>query len=139
MKLIKFNICLILMLLNAFTIWCQTVNQSLPSTGEIIESDSIVCVPIQYIRTASEYIIERNYLTEIVIQQDSVVKYYKDYTKEQSIIIQDMQNRIVEGNKITEKLNKEYKKERAKTITLGVTTGGLAVAVITTILINCLK
>lgn len=118
---------------------CQEVNQSRPFTGELIESDSIICIPIQYIRTASEYIVERNYLTEIVVQQDSVVNYYKDYSKEQSIIIQDMQNRIIEGNKITEKLNKEYKKERAKTITLGVTTGVLAIATITSVLINCLK
>lgn len=128
-----------MMLLNSFMSWCQSNTTSIISTGENINSDTIINIPITYIRKANILMIERNYLLDITEQQDSIISLHKLYISEQDSIINDFQQRIIKNNKINEDINKAYEKERKKTIIFGTTTGVLAAIVATTILINSLK
>ena len=128
-----------MMLLNSFMSWCQSDTISITSTGENINSDTIVNIPITYIRKANILMIERNYLLDITEEQDSIISLHKLYISEQDSVINDFKQKIIKNNKINEDINKAYEKERKKTIIFGTTTGVLAAIVVTTILINSLK
>lgn len=128
-----------MMLLNSFMSWCQSDTTSIISTGEFINSDTIVTIPINHIRKANVLMIERNYLLDITEEQDSIICLHKLYIYEQDSIIKLFKDRVKESNKINENINKAYERERRKTIIFGTTTGVLAAIVITTILINGLK
>ena len=77
-----------MMLLNSFMSWCQSDTTSIISTGEFINSDTIVNIPINYIRKANTLMIERNYLLDITEEQDSIICLHKLYIYEQDSIIQ---------------------------------------------------
>lgn len=128
-----------MMLLNSFMSWCQSDTTNIISTGEFINSDTIVSIPISYIRKANVLMIERNYLLDIAAEQDSIICLHKVYINEQDSIIADFKNKIVQNNKINENISKQYERERRKTIIFGTSTGVLAAVVATTILINSLK
>ena len=128
-----------MMLLNSFMSWCQSDTTSIISTGEFINSDTIVTIPINHIRKANTLMIERNYLLDITEEQDSIICLHKLYIYEQDSIIKLFKDRVKESNKINEDINKAYESERRKTIIFGTTTGVLAAIVVTTILINSLK
>lgn len=128
-----------MMLLNSFMSWCQSDTTSIISTGEFINSDTIVNITINHIRKANTLMIERNYLLDITEEQDSIICLYKLYISEQDSIIEVFKDKVIESNKINEDINKAYERERRKTIIFGTTTGVLAAIVATTILINGLK
>lgn len=128
-----------MMLLNSFMSWCQSDTTSIISTGEFINSDTIVTIPINHIRKANTLMIERNYLLDITEEQDSIICLYKLYISEQDSIIEVFKDKVIKSNKINEDINKAYERERRKTIIFGTTTGVLAAIVVTTILINGLK
>lgn len=128
-----------MMLLNSFMSWCQSDTTSIISTGEFINSDTIVNISINHIRKANTLMIERNYLLDITEEQDSIICLYKLYISEQDSIIEIFKDKVIESNKINEDINKAYERERRKTIIFGTTTGVLAAIVVTTILINGLK
>lgn len=128
-----------MMLLNSFMSWCQSDTTSIISTGEFINSDTIVTIPINHIRKANTLMIERNYLLDITEEQDSIICLYKLYIDEQDSIIKIFKDKVIESNKINEDINKAYERERRKTIIFGTTSGVLAAIVVTTILINGLK
>ena len=128
-----------MMLLNSFMSWCQSDTTSIISTGEFINSDTIVTIHINHIRKANTLMIERNYLLDITEEQDSIICLHKLYIYEQDSIIKLFKDRVKESNKINEDINKAYESERRKTIIFGTTTGVLAAIVVTTILINSLK
>ena len=128
-----------MMLLNSFMSWCQSDTTSIISTGEFINSDTIVTIPINHIRKANTLMIERNYLLDITEEQDSIICLHKLYIYEQDSIIEFFKDKVKESNKINEDINKAYERERRKTIIFGTTTGVLAAIVVTTILINGLK
>lgn len=119
--------------------WCQNDTTSIHSTGEIINSDTIINVPISSIRKANILIIERNYLLDINVQQDSIINLHKQYICEQDSIIEGFKNNIDKVNKINQDIVKKYERERKKTVVLGTTSGILAAIVVSTILINSLK
>ena len=128
-----------MMLLNSFMSWCQSDTTSIISTGEFINSDTIVNISINHIRKANTLMIERNYLLDITEEQDSIICLYKLYIDEQDSIIEIFKDKVIESNKINEDINKAYERERRKTIIFGTTSGVLAAIVVTTILINGLK
>ena len=66
-----------MMLLNSFMSWCQSDTTSIISTGEFINSDTIVNISINHIRKANTLMIERNYLLDITEEQDSIICLYK--------------------------------------------------------------
>lgn len=128
-----------MMLSNSFMSWCQSDTTSIISTGEFINSDTIVNISINHIRKANTLMIERNYLLDITEEQDSIICLHKLYIYEQDSIIEFFKDKVKESNKINEDINKAYERERRKTIIFGTTTGVLAAIVVTTILINGLK
>lgn len=119
--------------------WCQSDTTNVFSTGEIINSDTIINVPISSIRKANVLIIERNYLLDINVQQDSIINLHKHYISEQDSIIEGFKNNIEKTNKINKDIAKKYERERKKVVILGTSTGILAAIVVSTILINSLK
>lgn len=110
----------------------QTI--SLPLQGSNLEDSIKVELPISLIKKANERLIERKYLISIYYEQDSIIQFQNSYIANQSIIINDMQNRIVTNNQINEDLNKalDKQKKKNKIITYG------AVGVVAGLLIGVL-
>lgn len=100
---------IVLLLLISLKSW----SQSKPFTGDLIISDTVVSVSIDYIKKANAKMIERKYLIDINKQQDSIILLKDKYIKEQSIIINDFKQKIVDANdlnkSITDSLNKQIK------------------------------
>lgn len=88
----------------------QTI--SLPLQGSNLEDSIKVELPISIIKKANERLIERKYLISIYYEQDSIIQFQNSYIANQSIIINDMKNRIVINNKINEDLNKALDKQK---------------------------
>ena len=110
----------------------QTI--SLPLQGSDLEDSIKVELPISLIKKANERLIERKYLISIYYEQDSIIQFQNSYIANQSIIINDMQNRIITNNQINEDLNKalDKQKKKNKIITYG------AVGVVAGLLIGVL-
>jgi hypothetical protein len=97
-------------------------NDSIPSTGEYIKSDTAVAtVSIYLIKQANAKMIERIYLIELSNQQDSIINMKDKYIKEQYRIITDFQKRVADTNKLNESIKKDLDKQRKrnKIITYG--------------------
>lgn len=90
----------------------QTI--SLPLRGSDLEDSIKVELPISLIKKANERLIERKYLISIYYEQDSIIQFQNSYIANQSIIINDMQNRIITNNQINEDLNKALDKQKKK-------------------------
>ena len=133
-----FIICLILMLLNCFLNLQANDNCMIPFTGEQINADTIVNVPIKTIRIVNDKLTERKYLLKINSTQDSIITLNAKYILEQDTIINDLKNRIIENNKVTEKLKKQYEKEHKRKTVVGGVAVGLGVALGATVLVAIL-
>lgn len=100
---------IVLLLLISLKSW----SQSKPFTGDLIISDTVVSVSIDYIKKANAKMIERKYLIDINKQQDSIILLKDRYIKEQSIIINDFKQKIIAANdlnkSITNSLNKQIR------------------------------
>ena len=121
------------MLLHCSTSWCQT-NSSSPSTGK-----ATISITIDTIRIVNAKLIERNYLLELCKQQDSIIALNKQYIEEQNKIIKDFQNKIVDYNRINENLQKEYEKQRKRTIIISTVGGTIITGCIVGIIVGSLK
>lgn len=110
----------------------QTI--SLPLQGSNLEDSIKVELPISLIKKANERLIERKYLISIYYEQDSIIQFQNSYIANQSVIIKDMQNKIVINNQINEDLNNalDKQKKKNKVITYG------AVGVVAGLLIGIL-
>jgi hypothetical protein len=111
----------------------ESLNDSIPSTGQQIYEDTIVNVPISIIRKANDKMIERKYLLKVNSAQDSIIQLNNNYIIQQDSIIIDLKDRILRTNKINEELQKQYEKERKKKIVYGSVAGALAVGIVTSI------
>lgn len=120
----------IALLLCCFKSWCQNKVSELSFTGEIqLVPDSTCIVPIKLIKQANIKLIERNSFTKVMQEQEDIIKLQKLELKEYSVIVGDMQNRIVSYNTINNNLNKQIEqyKKRNK-ILIGTSCGVIAVA-----------
>lgn len=120
----------IALLLCCFKSWCQNKVGELPFTGKIqLAPDSTCIVPIKLIKQANVKLIERNSFIKIIQEQEDIIKLQKLELKEYSVIVGDMQNRIVSYNTINNNLNKQIEqyKKRNK-ILIGTSCGVIAVA-----------
>lgn len=112
---------IVLLLSSSKNLLGQT-NDSIPSTGKYIKSDTAVAtVPIYLIKQANAKMIERIYLIELNNQQDSIINMKDKYIKEQYRIITDFQKRVADTNKLNESIKKDLDKQRKrnKIITYG--------------------
>lgn len=125
---------MILLLSNCFLNLQANNLDSVPVTGEQIMEDTCVSVPIRFIRSANNKMIERKYLLKVVDAQDSIIQLNHKYVLQQDTIINDLKNRIVETNRINDELQERYKKERTKKIIYGSIAGAFLVATVTSII-----
>lgn len=112
---------IVLLLSSSKNLLGQT-NDSIPSTGKYIKSDTAVAtVPIYLIKQANAKMIERIYLIKLSNQQDSIINMKDKYIKEQYSIITDFQKRVTDTNKLNESIKKDLDKQRKrnKIITYG--------------------
>ena len=112
---------IVLLLSSSKNLLGQT-NNSIPSTGKYIKSDTAVAtVPIYLIKQANSKMIERIYLIKLSNQQDSIINMKDKYIKEQYSIITDFQKRVTDTNKLNESIKKYLDKQRKrnKIITYG--------------------
>ena len=120
----------IVLLLCCSKSWCQNKVSELSFTGGIqLAPDSTCIVPIKLIKQANIKLIERNSFTKVMQEQEDIIKLQKLELKEYSVIVGDMQNRIVSYNTINNNLNKQIEqyKKRNK-ILIGTSCGVIAVA-----------
>lgn len=112
---------IVLLLSSSKNLLGQT-NDSTPSTGKYIKSDTAVAtVPIYLIKQANVKMIERIYLIKLSNKQDSIINMKDKYIKEQYSIIADFQKRVTDTNKLNESIKKDLDKQRKrnKIITYG--------------------
>ena len=103
---------MILLLSSSKNLLGQT-NDSIPSTGKYIKSDTAVAtVPIYLIKQANAKMIERIYLIKLSNKQDSIINMKDKYIKEQYRIITDFQKRVTDTNKLNESIKKDLDKQR---------------------------
>ena len=136
MKSIKVAILLILQVLICFNGLLQAQTISLPLKGSNLEDSIKVELPISLIKKANERLIERKYLISIYYEQDSIIQFQNSYIANQSIIINDMKNRIVINNKINEDLNKALDKQKKKNKIITYSTVGVVTGLLIGILIK---
>lgn len=112
-----------------FKSYCQNKEPSVSPTGELqLIGDGKCVVPIELIRKANAKLIERKGFAQIICQQDTIINLQKQEIKEYSIIVSDMQNRILDANKYNEELQAIIEKQRVKNkIFIGATCGAIAV------------
>ena len=123
-----------------YSINLQAENDTIPFTGEEYYTDTLVQIPIHYIRLANDKMIERNYLKKTIEVKDSINVLQQDYIYKQDSVINILKNNIVEANRINDKIQEQYKKERNKSIIYGSIAGGLTIGIITTIVsFVCIK
>lgn len=125
---------MILLLSNCFLNLQANNLDSVPVTGEQIMEDTCVSVPIRFIRSANNKMIERKYLLKVVNAQDSIIRLNNEYVLQQDTIINDLKNRILESNRVNNELQEQYKKERNKKIIYGSIAGGFLVATVASII-----
>lgn len=110
---------LIVLLLNAFTIWCQDSTK--------------VLIDINAIRAANVKLIEREYLIKINETKDSIIDFKDSYIEEQKRIIGDFQDKLVES----ERINSNLRKANENTKWIASFTGGVALTCIAIIVVVC--
>lgn len=124
-----------LLLLNYSSLLQAQTNDSIPSTGGVLLSDTNVVINIGYIRQANAKMIERNYLLLITNEQDSIINMKDKYINEQQKIIVDFQKRVNDTNKLNETIKKDLDKQRSKNKIISYSAGaaiiGLIIGIIT--------
>lgn len=119
---------MIVLLLSCLNSWSQTSKEVSSPTGKV---DSLVTVPISFIKDANAKLIERKYLIEVNAQKDSVINLNKEYRVEQERIIKDFQGRVFTLNQVNANLVKQVESEKKKSIIFkGVTAGAIVVAIL---------
>lgn len=127
----------IVMLLNNLQSLVLANDNVIPSTGDLIQTDTTVAViPIYLIKQANVKMIERLYLLEINKQQDSIIQLKDKYINEQQLIIDDFQNKIIKANDLNNNIKNELDKEKTKTKIFGGIAGASILAIIISLFIN---
>ena len=121
---------MILLLSSSKNLLGQT-NDSIPSTGKYIKSDTAVAtVPIYLIKQANAKMIERIYLIKLSNKQDSIINMKDKYIKEQYRIITDFQKRVTDTNKLNESIKKDLDKQRKRNKIITYSTGSVILGLI---------
>lgn len=128
---------MIAMLLNNLQSLVLANDNVIPSTGDLIQTDTAVAaIPIYLIKQANVKMIERLYLLEINKQQDSIIQLKDKYINEQQLIIDDFQNKIIKANDLNNNIKNELDKEKTKTKIFGGIAGASVLAIIISLFIN---
>ena len=112
---------IVLLLFSSKSLLAQTNNDS-PSTGKVLKSDTTyVTVPVNLIKQANAKMIERLYLIDINSKQEEILKEQSYYIDEQTKIITDFKQKLVDSNNniISIQNDLDKMKKRNKVITYG--------------------
>ena len=121
---------IVLLLSSSKNLLGQT-NNSTPSTGKYIKSDTAVAtVPIYLIKQANAKMIERIYLIKLSNKQDSIINMKDKYIKEQYSIITDFQKRVTDTNKLNESIKKDLDKQRKRNKIITYSAGSIILGLI---------
>lgn len=118
---------IVLLLLISLKSW----SQSKPFMGDLIISDTVVSVSIDYIKKANAKMIERKYLIDINKQQDSIILLKDKYIKEQSIIINDFKQKIIAANDLNKSITNSLNKQIRYNLIMLSVGGGIILGLIT--------
>ena len=128
---------MIVLLLISLNSYAQTNEHVDFPTGDLEKSDTIeVSVPIYFIKLANAKMIERNYLFQIVNEQDSIINLKDEYISEQHNIIINFQEKVNDVNQLNAAINKELEKQKTKTKILGYGAGVVTIGLIVGLLIK---
>lgn len=105
---------MIVLLLICLKSYAQHINDSVPSTGGVLKSDTTITINIGYIRLANAKMIERSHLLRITNEQDSIIIMKDKYINEQQKVITDFQKRVDSANKLNEAVKKDLEKQRKR-------------------------
>ena len=132
LKLLRLKILLIMLVLSCLKTYAQTNT----STGNQIETDSLVTINIKYIRLANEKLLERQYLLDVNHYKDSIIGDYRQYVKEQEKINNIYKNKLSEYDRINKELNKSLDKKQKTNLILGSVS---AASIVTIVLLAIIK
>lgn len=121
---------MIVLLLSCLKSYAQHINDSVPSTGGVLKSDTAVTINIGYIRLANAKMIERSHLLRITNEQDSIIIMKDKYINEQQKVITDFQKRVDSANKLNEAVKKDLEKQKTKNKIIGYGAGAAVVGLI---------
>lgn len=124
------KLLILIMLLISIRSYSSNINDSVPSTGGVLKSDTAVTINIGYIRLANAKMIERSYLLRITDEQDSVIIMKDKYINEQQKVITDFQKRVDSANKLNEAIKKDLEKQKTKNKIIGYGAGAAIVGLI---------
>ena len=110
---------MIVLLLSCLKSYAQHLNDSVPSTGGVLKSDTTVTINLGYIRLANVKMIERSHLLRITNEQDSIIIMKDKYINEQQKVITDFQKRVNSANKLNEAIKKDLEKQKTKNKIIG--------------------
>ena len=127
---------MIVLLLNCSKSYAQQTNDSVPSTGGVLKSDTAITINIDYIRLANAKMIERNYLIRITNEQDSIIVMKNKYINEQQKIITDFQKRVDSVNKLNETIKKDLEKHKNRNKIIGFSAGAAVLGLIIGIIVK---
>lgn len=123
---------MIVLLSSCLSCWSQTSRPISSSTGK---QDSLVTVPISFIKDANAKLIERKHLIEVNARKDSVINLYKEYNTEQESIIKGFQVKVYDLGQANQLLHKQVEKQQKRNVIYkGVTAGTIVVAILSFIL-----
>lgn len=121
------------MLLNCSISYCQTnacdCETSCISTGYQEESDSVL-ISINDIRNVNNKLIERKYYKSICAEQEDIISLKDSYIIEQDSIISSLQYRIIRTTDINNQIQKDYDRQKQKTVVWGSIAGATSVCFI---------
>ena len=80
-----------------------------PFTGVEQRADTTITITIDEVREINKKLLERKYLLNIVLEQDSVIKYQDNYIQEEKRIVRELQETINSKNFLHKQKVKQYK------------------------------
>lgn len=121
---------MIVLLLSCLKSYAQHLNDSVPSTGGVLKSDTTVTINIGYIRLANAKMIERNHLLRITNEQDSIIIMKDKYINEQQKVITNFQKRVTDANKLNKAVKKNLEKQKTKNKVIGYGAGAAIISLV---------
>lgn len=121
---------MIVLLLSCLKSYAQHLNDSVPSTGGVLKSDTTVTINIGYIRLANAKMIERNHLLRITNEQDSIIIMKDKYINEQQKVITNFQKRVTDANKLNKAVKKNLEKQKTKNKIIGYGAGAAIISLV---------
>lgn len=123
---------MIVLLLNCFTSLLQANDEIVPSTGKLIQTDTVAAiVPINIIRKANIKLNERLILKNIVYNQNLEIDNLKELNSLNDSTINYYRNGVITQQQINQSINYELAKQRDTNRKLkGICIGTISISIV---------